>query len=218
MSTIVNNCTNIILVTFSDPVNEIYLTRELIKSDIMKQFHLYDEAHDEPDDVTLKEGIITSEYHFESEWTAPLLFLKELHEKYKVNIIGVSYEFTDGYVDSYEFSNLEYSEQGFEILIDSKIQEGIDTIIIPENDLNILNSIEEDTDFSDSEITDLKEKKLKDWQSELLLERWEVDNRITILNKQLKDNPNIKDSDLINMQIDAMIDYRFSLDERIKRF
>lgn len=46
---------------------------------------------------------LIDEYLFYSNLTSPLSFLQSLCDKYDIDIIGVAYDFTNGYVESFEF-------------------------------------------------------------------------------------------------------------------
>ena len=90
-----NPCENIIHITYygkdkrSDSIN---LLKEL-------KAKFPDMYGDFPDDE------IYTDLDFTSEWVSPLQFLQHLCNKYTVDIIGVAYEFIDGYVESFELKN-----------------------------------------------------------------------------------------------------------------
>ena len=90
-----NPCENIIHITYygkdkrSDSIN---LLKEL-------KAKFPDMYGDFPDDE------IYTDLGFTSEWVSPLQFLQHLCNKYTADIIGVAYEFIDGYVESFELKN-----------------------------------------------------------------------------------------------------------------
>ena len=64
---------------------------------------------------------LLNECVFESKWSAPIEMLSALSTNYDVDIIGVSYEFKDGYVESFEImADIEEEEIGGFIKIDEK--------------------------------------------------------------------------------------------------
>ena len=210
-----NICTNIIHVSYYGKNEEenIKISKE-IRSLLYSKFSEVTTEFDE-------NGVIC-DFSFESNWAAPIILLDEISEKYKVDIIGVAYEFDDGYVESFElFADLNEEIPGaiLETITDDNIQEGVDTIVLPENELEILNDVlEDDIVVSDKEIFDWKEKELEDWQKRVIEERKELSEKIEKLKEFINTNPDNNSIPILYEQLDAMIDYRFTLDFRINQF
>lgn len=209
-----NKCNNIIHINYYGTDDENQKSSELIYNELKNKFEVYFNEHN-------SEGLIC-DYQFDSDWVSPTSFLKEISEKYKVDIIGVAYEFDDGYVDSFEILyKLDeiVSREFLETVTDPCIKEGVDTIVFPENELNILNEVlEDDINLSDKEILEWKEKELEDWQKRVIEERKELSEKIEKLKEFVNTNPDNNSIHILYEQLDAMIDYRFVLDFRISKF
>lgn len=210
-----NICTNIIHVSYYGKNEEenIKISKE-IRSLLYSKFSEVTTEFDE-------NGVIC-DFSFESNWAAPIILLDEISEKYKVDIIGVAYEFDDGYVESFElFADLNEEIPGaiLETITDDNIQEGVDTIVLPENELEILNDVlEDDIVVSDKEIFDWKEKELEDWQKRVIEENSELNVKIESLSLFINLNPNHEDVINLKDQLSAMINYRDILKRRISKF
>ena len=218
MSMTVNVCTNIIHLTYYGSPEENLQSSEAIYKYLKNKFDVYFDEYDE-------DGLIT-DYQFASQWTAPLSFLDELSMNFKVDIIGVAYEFEDGYVESFEIltklDDEDITGSFINTVTDSNIEEGVDTIILPENELHILDEqLEEDVNVSDKEMVDWKEKEYTDWQKRVVEEYNELSLKVEKLKEYLTMNEDVMevyDRNLLYEQLDAMIDYRFILDQRITKF
>ena len=190
-----NVCTNIIHVSYYEKNKEenIKISKE-IRSLLYSKFSEVTTEFDE-------NGVIC-DFSFESNWAAPIILLDEISEKYKVDIIGVAYEFDDGYVESFElFADLNEEIPGaiLKTITDDNIQEGVDTIVLPENELEILNDVlEDDINVSDKEIFEWKEKELEDWQKRVIGENSELNVKIESLSLFINLNPNHED--VINLK------------------
>lgn len=92
MANVCNNSIHINYRNFSD------IECVLISNEIRKRFDGKFEYYDMYEDDE-----IIYEIYFDSKWTAPYQFLKELSDELKIDIIGVAYEFGCGYVDAFEF-------------------------------------------------------------------------------------------------------------------
>ena len=210
-----NICTNIIHVSYYGKNEEenIKISKE-IRSLLYSKFSEVTTEFDE-------NGVIC-DFSFESNWAAPIILLDEISEKYKVDIIGVAYEFDDGYVESFElFADLNEEIPGaiLETITDDNIQEGVDTIVLPENELEILNDVlEDDIVVSDKEIFDWKEKELEDWQKRVIEENSELNVKIESLSLFINLNPNHEDVINLKDQLSAMINHRDILKRRISKF
>lgn len=210
-----NVCTNIIHVSYYGKNEEenIKISKE-IRSLLYSKFSEVTTEFDE-------NGVIC-DFSFESNWAAPIILLDEISEKYKVDIIGVAYEFDDGYVESFElFADLNEEIPGaiLETITDDNIQEGVDTIVLPENELEILNDVlEDDINVSDKEIFEWKEKELEDWQKEVINERDRSVETIKNLTKLINSRVGSKEEPLLKAQLQTIKSYCEVLNKRIKLF
>ena len=93
---------------------------------------------------------------FEGKWTCPLDLLESFSTDFNVDIIGVSYEFRDGYVDAFElYANIEEEEMGSFLPIE-QVVEGSDLTV--ESHFREENDILEEGDMlgmSDKELEEL---------------------------------------------------------------
>ena len=102
----VNICTNIIHITYYGNIDENIKKSTEIKEFLESHYNLlWFDTDDTYDTYT--------EIAFESISVAPLTILSELSKENGVDIIGIAYEFTDRYVESFEYlTDLHEEETG----------------------------------------------------------------------------------------------------------
>lgn len=88
-----NVCTNIIRITFFDSEHQ---TSESVLRTLKSKCEYIEYDLNSPD------GII-KEYKILSKYVAPLDLFQWLSYNFKIDVIGVSYEFESGYIDNFEF-------------------------------------------------------------------------------------------------------------------
>lgn len=89
-------CNNIIYITYLDKdVNSLPTNLYYVLVDNYKILEFDD----------LNDKSLITEIKFLSDYVAPLSHLQELCNKYNIDIIGVSYDFENGYVESFELKN-----------------------------------------------------------------------------------------------------------------
>ena len=87
---------------------------------------------------------------FESNWTCPIELLDSLSTNYNIDIIGVAYEFIDGYVEAFELlAKIPEEEKGSFIIIDEGKAQIIDAFI------------EEDDILEDDPISDITDSDME---------------------------------------------------------
>ena len=209
-----NICTNIIHITY-------YCSNDEAEENAIKIMRILESKFKNLEIEYNDYGIIT-DVKFESTWSAPLSLLDEISETFKVDIIGVSFEFKDGYVEAFElFAKIDDEGPGniVTMVADNSIKEGIDTIQLSENETDILSpSIEEDVIFSDKEQFEWKEKELEDWQKDIISENIKQTREIKNIRKLLNSETNPIILALLKEQLDAMCNYQIVLNKRIELF
>lgn len=102
----VNICTNIIHISYYGTIDENTKNSIELKEYIDTHYTLL--WSDSADDYD-----ICTEIAFESDSVAPLTVLSEFSKEKGIDIIGIAYEFIDGYVDSFEYlADLHEEETG----------------------------------------------------------------------------------------------------------
>lgn len=97
-----NICDNVIKVKF--PEDTLIAVKEIIIEEIKEKCY-YD--YFDCGDIDLLDDDSSVEINFGSRWSSRLQELQEISNKYKVDIIGVSWEFSNDYADSYNITPLE---------------------------------------------------------------------------------------------------------------
>lgn len=210
-----NICSNIIHINYYGTLEENEIVSKEIYEILKNKFDVYFDEYDE-------DGLI-SDYQFDSEWTAPISFLDELSLKYNIDIRGVAYEFEDGYVEAYEILadfEEDITTPILKTVVSDDIKEGVDTIVLPENELDILNNPEDDVIVTDKELFEWKENKvLEDWQERVIIEKNELSEKILKLKTFLRTQTISPKSEVqLNKQLDAMKEYLSILNDRISLF
>lgn len=108
-----NICTNIIRITFFD--DELQTSRRLLRE--LKKRCQYVEY-----DINCVGGVIR-EYKIASKLMVPLDYFQWLCQEFNIDIIGVAYDFENGYVESFELyvdgdSEIDIEEILFEEIFD----------------------------------------------------------------------------------------------------
>ena len=116
-----NICTNRISIKYyGDQEHRLEVSRKMLE--VLEKHYkvVFNERNNE--------GNIT-ECVFESKWTCPIDLLESFSTNFNVDIIGVSYEFKDGYVEAFElYANLEEEEMGSFLPIE-QVEEGSDLAV-----------------------------------------------------------------------------------------
>ncbi len=120
-------CRNTIYVTYFGDDAEKQKTSKLVHEELHKSNYLeYPEYYSDSEDETI------SEFELESNWVAPLQLFQHLCNKYNIDIIGVAYEFSGGYVEAFELKNQLREEEVSEQHIIPFVEYDGDTEIISE--------------------------------------------------------------------------------------
>ena len=116
-----NICTNRISIRYhGDEEYQLEVSHKILEV-LEKHYKVVFNEHDNMGNIT--------ECVFESEWTCPLDLLESFSTNFNVDIIGVSYEFKDGYVDAFElYANIEEEEIGSFLSIE-QVVEGSDLTV-----------------------------------------------------------------------------------------
>jgi hypothetical protein len=95
-------CNNIIHVSFN--VDNDDTTGPEAKKKFVDDFASIFEMYDLDRAYEYAEENEALEIDFSSKWSAPIDILQEFCDKYNLTIIGVAYEFANGYVESFELN------------------------------------------------------------------------------------------------------------------
>ena len=95
-------CTNVIKVTYYGTNAEKYDASQVIIEYLAKWNVLQ----------LIMQDDLVSECHFQTPWTAPLTIWEELVTIYPIDIIGVAYELSEGYVESFTYYTQLCAETG----------------------------------------------------------------------------------------------------------
>jgi hypothetical protein len=101
-------CYNNIHVTyFDETIEEKIKTSRILHKELYENDYLeYPEYYNDEDEYEL-----ITEFEIESKWVAPLQFFQHLCNKYNIDIIGVAFNFDNGYVESFELKNQLVEEE-----------------------------------------------------------------------------------------------------------
>lgn len=151
-----NICMNVIHVTYFGETSEENLkTSQLLHKELHDNvLGIYPE-YDQDNTYGAE-----TEFEFDSNWVTPLQLLQHFCNKYNVDIIGVAYEFGNGYVESFELKNqlVEEIEQHVLTFLESDNEEEEISILPKSQDDEILDDEypaildPERLDLSDEEI------------------------------------------------------------------
>ena len=143
-----NICTNRISIRYHGGEEYQLEVSHKILEVLEKHYKVIFNEHDNMGNIT--------ECVFESEWTCPLDLLESFSTNFNVDIIGISYEFRDSYVDAFElYANIEEEEMGSFLPIE-QVVEGSDLTV--ESHFREENDILEEGDMlgmSDKELEEL---------------------------------------------------------------
>jgi len=120
-----NICTNIIRITFFD--DELQTSRRLLRE--LEKRCQYVEY-----DIDCVGGVIR-EYKIASKLMAPLDYFQWLCQEFNIDIIGVAYDFENGYVESFELYVAESSKVDIEEILFDEIFDDPDYIKFIDEDL-----------------------------------------------------------------------------------
>ena len=142
-----NICTNRISIRYhGDEEHQLEVSHKILEV-LEKHYKVVFNERDNMGNIT--------ECVFESEWTCPLDLLESFSTNFNVDIIGVSYEFKDGYVDAFElYANIEEEEMGSFLSIEQ---------VVEGSDLTVESNFKEENDILDEgDMLGMSDKELEE--------------------------------------------------------